>query len=219
MAAVTDRPRRRLDAVRRPQILATAVDLVREKGLWNVRIVDVAKGAGVSPASVVYYFGSKEQLFAHAITEADDSFYRSLESELAAQDRAIDRLACLMVRSSESDWILWMDLWVYTRRHPETASAQSRFHQRWRATIADVIRYGQSTDEWGDCEAEEVAQRLSALTDGLAVHMVLGEPDHTPPRYVDMTLVAASQELGCNLENLRQAATKCPLQTQEEARL
>lgn len=217
MAAVSNRPRRRLDAVRRPQILATAVGLVREKGLWNVRIVDVAKRAGVSPANVVYYFGSKEQLFAHAIAEADDAFYRSLDQELAAQDRAIDRLACLMVRSSESDWILWMDLWIYTRRHPETAEAQSRFHHRWRATIAEVIRYGQSTGEWGDCDAVEVALRLAALTDGLAVHMVLGEPDHTRGRYVEMTLVAAAQELECDLEELRQAAAKCPLQAQGEA--
>jgi AcrR family transcriptional regulator len=216
MAAVSNRPRRRLDAVRRPQILATAVDLVREKGLWSVRIADVAKRAGVSPASVVYYFGSKDQLFAHAIAEADDSFYRSLDQELAAQDSAIDRLACLMVRSSESDWILWMDLWVYTRRHPETASAQTSFHHRWRETIAQVVRQGHSTGEWGECDADEVALRLSALTDGLAVHMVLGEPDHTRERYVEMTLVASAQELGCDLESLRQAAAKCPVSQLEE---
>ena len=148
--AVSTRPKRRLDALRRPQILATAVDLVREKGRWNVRIADVAKRAGVSPASVVYYFGSKDQLFAQAIAEANDAFYAPLHPELAALDRAIDRLACLMVRSSESDWILWMDLWGYTRRHPETSSAQTSFHRRWRATIAAVIRYGQVTGAWAN---------------------------------------------------------------------
>jgi AcrR family transcriptional regulator len=213
--AVSTRPKRRLDALRRPQILATAVDLVREKGLWNVRIADVAKRAGVSPASVVYYFGSKDQLFAQAIAEANDAFYAPLHPELAALDRAIDRLACLMVRSSESDWILWMDLWGYTRRHPETSSAQTSFHRRWRATIAAVIRYGQVTGAWGDCDPEEVALRLSALTDGLAVHMVLREPDHTRERYVEMTLVAAALELGCSLQDLRGAAATCPVHGQD----
>ena len=218
MAAVSTRPRRRLDALRRPQILATAVDLVREKGLWSVRIADVAKRAGVSPANVVYYFGSKDQLFAQAIAEADDAFYAPLHPELATLDRAVDRLAWLMVRSSESDWILWMDLWGYTRRHPETATAQSSFHRRWRATFAEVIRYGQARGEWGECAAQDVAQRLSALTDGLAVHMVLGEPDHTPARYVEMMLVAAALELGCSLQELRAAAARCPVQGQAEAK-
>ena len=75
---VSTRPRRRLDAVRRPQILRSAVDMVREKGLWEVRISDVAKRAGVSPASVVYYFGTKDQLFAQAIASADDAFYEAI---------------------------------------------------------------------------------------------------------------------------------------------
>ncbi|HEY6398761.1 MAG TPA: TetR family transcriptional regulator C-terminal domain-containing protein [Solirubrobacteraceae bacterium] len=215
---MSSRPRRRLDALRRPQILATAVDLVREKGLWNVRIADVAKRAGVSPANVVYYFGSKDQLFAQAIAEANDAFYAPLHPELATLDRAVDRIAWLMVRSSESDWVLWMDLWGYTRRHPETASAQRSFHRRWRSTFAEVIRYGQSTGEWGDCAAEDVAQRLSALTDGLAVHMVLGEPDHSPGRYVEMMLVAAALELGCSLQELRSAAARCSVQAPGEAK-
>ena len=75
MTSGVSRPKRRLDAVRRPQILATAVELVREKGLWSVRISDVAKRAGMSPTSVVYYFGSKDELFAEAISGADDTFY------------------------------------------------------------------------------------------------------------------------------------------------
>jgi AcrR family transcriptional regulator len=208
---MSTRPRRRLDAVRRPQILATAVELVREKGLWNVRIADVARRAGISPTSVVYYFGTKDQLFAQTIAAADDAFYESLAPELEALERGTERMAWLIVRSSTSDWLLWMDLWVYARRHPETAEAQRRFHHRWRTTIADVIRDGQARGEFKAIDADEVAQRLSALTDGLAVHMVLGDPDHTRERYVEMSLVAAALELGCELAELRAAAQRCPV--------
>ena len=83
MTSGLSRPRRRLDAIRRPQILATATELVREKGLWSVRISDVAKRAGMSPANVVYYFGTKDELFAAAITQADDMFYGPVLQELA----------------------------------------------------------------------------------------------------------------------------------------
>ena len=203
---VQQRPRRRLDDVRRPQILATTVALIGERGLWDVRLADVAKRAGISATSVVYYFGSKDQLFAQAIAEADDAFYEPLLSELEELSTAAERIACLFVRSSTSDWPLWMDLWVYSRHHPETAMSQRRFHERWRRTIADVVRHGCSTGEWSVADPDAVALRLSALTDGLAVHMVLGDAEHTPDAYVAMSLAAASLELGCDPGELERAA-------------
>jgi AcrR family transcriptional regulator len=206
MSEVSERPRRRLDDVRRPQILATAVELIRERGLWEVRLADVAERAGLSATSVVYYFGTKDQLFAEAITHADDAFYEPLLSELEGLGTAVERIACLFHGSSTSDWPLWMDLWVYSRRHPETAAAQRRFHERWRETIADVIRHGCARGEWSVDEPDAVALRLSALTDGLAVHMVLGDSDHTAERYVEMSLAAASLELDCDVGALRRAA-------------
>src|SRR5437868_14232240 len=101
----------------------------------------------MSATSVVYYFGTKDELFAQAIAAADDAFYEPLDQELAALERAVDRMACLMVRSSTSDWLLWIDLWVYARHHPDTMVAQQRFHGRWRATIEAVVRYGCHTGE------------------------------------------------------------------------
>jgi AcrR family transcriptional regulator len=204
------RPRRRLDAIRRPQILATATELVREKGLWSVRISDVAKRAGMSPANVVYYFGTKDELFAAAITQADDMFYGPVLQELAPLPTACERLAWLIVRSSTSDWMLWIDLWVYARHHPETAVAQRRFHRRWRQAIEDIVVAGAEAGEWTARDPSGVSQRLSALTDGLSVHMVLGDADHTPERYIEMTLTAAALELGCEREALLEAAARCP---------
>ena len=210
-SAARTRPRRRLDAVRRPQILAATIDLVREKGLWSVRFSDVAKRADLSPTSVVYYFGTKDQLFADAITGVDDAFYATALDELARLEHACARMAWLIVRSSTTDWLLWIDLWVYARHHPDTAVAQRTFQRRWRHTIQDVVEYGNETGEWAVPDSGGVAQRLSALTDGLAVHMVLGDPDYSRERYVEMTLTAASIELGCDLAALRRAAAVCPV--------
>lgn len=203
---VHPRPRRRLDDVRRPQILATTVDLIGERGLWDVRLSDVAQRAGLSATSVVYYFGSKDQLFAEAIAHADDAFYEPLLSELEGLASGVQRIACLFQASSTSDWPLWMDLWVYSRRHPETGAAQRHFHERWRATIAAVVRHGSERREWSVDDPDEVALRLSALTDGLAVHMVLGDSEHTTERYVAMSLAAAALELGCDRGALQRAA-------------
>jgi AcrR family transcriptional regulator len=190
------RPRRRLDDVRRPQILETTVELIRERGLWEVRLADVAERAGISATSVVYYFGTKDELFAEAIHAADAAFYAPLDEAFDGYRTAAERIVVLLRHSAGSDWPLWIDLWVYSRHHPETAAAQRHFHERWRMTIEEIVRYGCQTGEWSVSDPAAVALRLSALTDGLAVHMVLGDSEHTPERYVEMSLVAAALELG-----------------------
>jgi AcrR family transcriptional regulator len=203
MSPATTRPRRRRDALRRPQILKTAIGLVREKGLWSVRISDIAERAGMSAPNVVYYFGTKDDLLVEAIGGVDDAFYEDAREALEHLPRARERLVALIVRSSTADWLLWMELWVYARHHPDTAAAQRRFHRRWRRAMVEVIELGVANGEWRVADAADVAQRLCALTEGLAVHMVLGEPDHTPERYVELSLAAAALELGCEPAELR----------------
>jgi AcrR family transcriptional regulator len=197
--------------VRRPEILATTVDLLREQGLWSVRVSDIAERAGTSPAGVIYYFGTKDELFKAAIADADATFYATVWPELDRLETGVERLAWLMVRSSRSDWVLWMDLWVYARRHPELLETQRGFAERWWSTIADVVRRGQARDEFAPGDADALAVRLGAVTEGLAVHMVLEDPGRTAEHYVETSLAAAAAELGADLDALRQAAASVPI--------
>jgi AcrR family transcriptional regulator len=205
-STVRPAPRRPRGAVRRPEILATAIELLAEQGLWTLRVADVAKRAGISPATVIYYFGTKHQLFEEAISEADGDFYARLWPELDGIECAIDRMACLIERSSRSEWVLWLDLWAYSRRHPEMLAAERGFHDRWCATIADVARYGQQRNEFHETDADGVALRLASLINGLAVHMVL--ESHGREQYIEMSIRSAALELGCDLDELREATAR-----------
>ena len=71
-------PRPRLDHVRRPAILAAAAEVIRERGLENVRVSDVAERAGTSAPSVLYYFASKAELLKEALTSAEERYYEDL---------------------------------------------------------------------------------------------------------------------------------------------
>ncbi len=205
MQASTSRkePRRPLGPIRRPQILAATIELLREQGLWTVRVSDVARRAGTSPSSVIYYFGTKDQLFGQAIADADAEFYARLWSELDRVASGVERLALLIQRSSRADWILWMDLWCYARRHEQMLEAELSFHRRWCTTMADVIRYGQRHGEFTAVDADAVALRLATLTDGLAIRMVLDESSGTRAQYLAMSTQAAALELGCDVDELR----------------
>jgi AcrR family transcriptional regulator len=199
-------PYRPRGSVRRPEILATAVELLAERGLWTLRVQDVAKRAGISPATVIYYFGTKNQLFEQAISDADADFYARLWPELEGIETATARIACLIERSSRSEWILWLDMWAYSRRHPEMLVAERGFHDRWCSTIADVVRYGQQRGEFGEADPEGVALRFASLTNGLAVHMVL--ESHNRESYIEMSIRSAALELGCDLEQLRETIAR-----------
>jgi AcrR family transcriptional regulator len=202
--------RRPLAKVRRPQILATAVELLREQGLWSVRVSDVAERAGTSATGVIYYFGTKHELFKAAIADVDAEFYATVWPELERLESGIERLAWLMVRSSRSEWVLWMDLWVYARRHSDLLATQRAFSERWCTTLASVVRHGLERGEFAVVDADAVAVRLAALTEGLAIHMVNEDPGRTADHYVEMSLAGAAAELGCDLEALRAAAASVP---------
>jgi AcrR family transcriptional regulator len=211
-ARVDDVPSRRpLAKVRQPQILAAAVELLRERGLWSVRVSDVAERAGTSATGVIYYFGTKHDLFRAAISDADAEFYATVWPELERLETGVQRLAWLVVRSSRSEWVLWMDLWVYARRHPDLLPTHRGFSERWCATITGVVQHGQTRGEFdADVDADAVGARLAALMDGLAIHMVNEDPGRTPAHYVEMALSAAAAELGCDLDLLLAAAAAVP---------
>jgi AcrR family transcriptional regulator len=201
--------------VRKPQILSAAVQLLVEEGLSNVRVADVAERAGTSATSVIYYFGSKAELFEQAIAEADDAFYAAMSTDIAALETGMDRLAWLVVHSSATDWLLWMDLWVYARRHPELLRAHRRFDRRFRGMIADTVRHGQARGEFGPADAEAVGVRVGSLMRGLAVHVSLGGHDVTSESMLAHTLRAVAMELGCDLANLQVAAERQAAATHE----
>ena len=210
-------PRRRDEPaprVRRPEILATTVELVREHGLSNVRVIDVAERAGTSPTSVIYYFASKDQLFGQAVADADAAFYAELRPELDRLESGIDRLAWLIVRSSLSEWPLWIDTWLLARQSADMRAAEWGFESSWCEILAETIRQGQARGEFRPVDADEVAVRLAALSEGLAVHMVLEHPGRTRAHYVSMLLKACAIELGCRESDLQEAAQRVPVADQ-----
>jgi AcrR family transcriptional regulator len=196
--------------VRGREILGATIDLVREQGLSNLRVADVAARAGTSSTSVIYYFASKDLLFEQAVADADARFYAALEPELRCLDSGLDRLALLIVRSSDSDWRLWMDTRLFARRSPEMQRAERGFETRWCQTIAEAIRHGVERGEFEASDPDGVAVRLAALSEGLAEHMVLEHPGRTRDHYLLMLIRAACNELGCDESALWQATERVP---------
>jgi AcrR family transcriptional regulator len=153
--------------------------VISERGVHNTRISDVAERAGTSAPGVLYWFTSKDELLAEALTFSDDRFYVRLTDDLADRTTATDRLTRLIElwpAEGDGETVLWMELWVRSLRDPQLAETRERLDRRWRDAIADVVREGQATGEFGGDDADDLALLLGAVMDGFAIQLALGDP-------------------------------------------
>ena len=172
-------PRPSTAHVRRPAILTAAAEVISERGVQTTRISDVAERAGTSAPGVLYWFSSKDELLVEALTFSDDRFYDTLTTELEGSETATDRLTRLIElwpAEGDGETVLWMELWVRALRDPKLAATRERLDGRWREAIADVVREGQASGEFGGDDADDLALLLGAVMDGFAIQLALGDP-------------------------------------------
>src|SRR5712672_2824567 len=104
---------------RREQMLRAALEVIVERGYAETRIADVAERTGTSPALVIYYFKTRDQLLTEAIRYSEDSWYAEYFRRMAQIPTAAGQLTeliamnCLPGTDPEpgSYWLLWLDLW------------------------------------------------------------------------------------------------------------
>lgn len=85
-------PRRRLSVDRRrDELIEAALDLLSKRGPEEVSVDDVAQAAGASRALVYHYFGTKQDLYAAALSKAAAELTRRL-SQVEPGDTPLERL-------------------------------------------------------------------------------------------------------------------------------
>jgi len=194
---------------RREQILQAALEVIVERGYAETRIADVAERAGTSPALVIYYFKTRDQLLTEAIRYSEDLWYATgtarLESITTAAGQLTEMIAMTLLPppaqpdtdpAPRSEWLLWLDLWALSPRNSGVAAVRRKFDERWRQAIKAIVLAGQEAGEFTATDADEFAVTLSALLDGLAVQIALEDPDVPPARAYDLAMRYAAGQLG-----------------------
>ena len=198
---------------RHQEILDAAARVITERGLAETRISDVAEQAGVSPGLILYYFESKDRLLAEALTFANDQFYLRTSREIRRLPSAVDQLRRLIDLSVPGylpeyerldEWALWIEVWVRALRDAEMAKDREVLDERWRSQIADIIRNGRTSGEFGSTEdVEELALRLASLIDGLAIQVIMNDSEVSPERMHRTCMEVSAQQLGFELEPVK----------------
>jgi AcrR family transcriptional regulator len=195
---------------RREQLLRSALEVIVARGYADTRIADVAEHAGTSPALVIYYFKTRDQLLTEALRYSEDAWYAAGTQRLASITTAVGRLTELIAMTclpstdpaQRSEWLLWLDLWALSPRNPGVATVRRKFDERWREEISTTVLSGQESGEFSAAiDAGEFAVTLSALLDGMAVQIALEDPDVPPSRAYYLALRYAAGQLGFTLDS------------------
>jgi AcrR family transcriptional regulator len=189
---------------RREQMLQAALDVISARGYADTRIADVAERAGVSPALVIYYFKTKDQLLTEAIRYYEDNFYAVGQSRLARLTTAAERLEEFVAMSClpeadpgpASSWQLWLDFWAQAARNAEVASVRQKSDERWRDVIASLVHEGQEAGEFRAVDVPSFALYLSTLLDGLTIQIALNDPVVDSVRAFELTMQFVADQLG-----------------------
>ena len=190
--------------VRRDQMLAAAATLIAERGFSETRIADVAERVSASPALVIYYFKTKDNLLTEALRWSERFFYAETEEMLRSTTSLRARLETLVdwviVPDKQTeltgDWGLWFDLWAQAFRHPEVKKDRAELDAQWRDLIARVVQAAVDAGEVAALDVDTFAIMWGSLLDGLVVQVALDDPVVTADRARTIALAVAFKELG-----------------------
>ncbi len=196
-------PRPALRQPTRPdELLAAACRAIVQRGFSDTRVADIAAEAGVSTGTIHYYFSSKQEILVEALRWASDRLFARLPRDDGSD--ATSRLAALLrlaipdrrPTARRDEYVLWIEMWTVVLHDRLQLSALQELSDRWRAFFFDVIRAGVASQEFDPvAPADEVAERLIALVDGLGFDVVIGYRWSTPARMRRLLVPFAAEQL------------------------
>jgi AcrR family transcriptional regulator len=198
-------PRPNVEEERRRQILEAACDAIAQRGFAAVRISDIAARANTSTGTVHYYFATKQDVLHQALRFA---FMQSIERQtdelarLRSPRRKLVRLIELNLPEEPEvvrEWVIWMEFWIEALHRPEMRPVNEDLYGHWRGVVAGIVEEGQRHGDFDpNADARDLANRLIALIDGLAIQVLLHSAEMTVPMMRRLCVEFVDVHLGSN---------------------
>lgn len=172
--------RPRNQAARRSQLIGSATDVIRDRGVASLRIRDVAEAAGVSTGTVHYYFDDLDRLLLEIHTRASDRFFQCRLDATSGLDDARDKLSAMIdaglpTSRDDASVVALYEIDLYKRGDPTHAILGRGLFDRQVALYHGIIELGRSQGHFRLQEPVlDIAQNLVALEDAYGMHIISG---------------------------------------------
>ncbi|CUX39724.1 MULTISPECIES: transcriptional regulator BetI [Agrobacterium] len=158
----------RISDIRRAELRRAAFDVLQREGMAGSTLEKVAAQAGASKGIVLHYFASKQELFEHAMREANARLKEAVVTRLNRAKTPRGRLDAIIDGNFDEDFFqpsichAWLSLCAEVPREPQLARIQKVIHARMRSNLLSALTHLVPKEE-----AETVALGITTLIDGL----------------------------------------------------
>ena len=163
---------RKVDPARREQLLAATAAYLEANGLAGLSLRPLGAALGVSPRTLLYHFGSKEQLLTEALNAAP-GLKAAVAEFVASGDPLFTRVRRLWDRTADPDsrpyLRLFFEVYAAALREPQRYSAfLSGVVDGWLALLTPMLEH----EGVAPARAATLATELLALHHGCALDLL-----------------------------------------------
>jgi len=141
-------------------------------GTQQISLRGIARELGVSPALLVYHFGSKDKLLIETMHWALAGTVRRIQRQIAGVEDPEQAMAVLMdavfvgARENRDFHLIYMDLVQYAVRHESFGALTDLLHRHINDSYALVIRQGVEAGVFAADDVELAAKQVRAIVEG-----------------------------------------------------
>ncbi len=158
---------------RREELIKATYLEVAEKGYSAVTLQDIAKRAGVSKGSTLYYFATKEDLFLGALEWMVQQFDVRSGEAIAKVEEPIEKVKTLIgaifanAQESRQFFLAYTDFVSIGTRNKRFHDLNAKFYNGCCSHNREVIEAGIRAGVFRQLDIEEASIMMRALVDGL----------------------------------------------------
>lgn len=164
----------RISVIRRQELRLAAYEVLQKEGISGATLEKVAAHTNSSKGIVLHYFRNKQELFEHAMREANSQLRDAVAARLRLATTPHERLAAVIEGNFEERFYqpatchAWLSLCAEVPREPQFARIQKVIHARMRSNLMSALVHILPREECG-----EVSLALTTLIDGLWLRLGL----------------------------------------------
>lgn len=189
--------------MRREQLVAAAARAVRDRGLADLRVADVAENAGVVRGSVHYHFPDLSELLTEVYMHAVERFCTARIEAAARLDDARDKVATTaragIMWNRDDDLVdVLYEFTTAVRKSPTFPVVMETLFDRQVSMYAAILEIGRGQGHFVlTAPALDIAANLVSLEDGYGLQILGGSKVMTPHRALGLILSYARDATGC----------------------
>lgn len=158
---------------RRQELIKATYHEVAEKGYSAVTLQDIAKRAGVSKGSTLYYFATKEDLFLGALEWIIGEVHERIHHAISTAPDPIGKMKAVIgvvfgnAQESRQFFLAYSDFISIGTRNRRFHDLNARFYEGCCGHDREIIELGVKTGVFRSLDLDDASSMVRALTDGM----------------------------------------------------